>query len=532
MTPNTPGDLLSPASTISAYATPTALTPVVEPYRPFPPAAAEVSMSKPPQTNLQVALPIVNRPQSPARQTSNMYSDAWIPRPPAKEVLDNLASTPGTFYPSRDQLTCPGVTPGSEQGDPVRDLVAKYQGEGEACKRRTLAADGVTTDTRGLQQLISSGNYRAAINLTAHLLEMYGQGKGKAGQLSKHSQTSFQIWFSRLALLVNLKLFTVAEAEAEQFGELDKPDVFMQYYPELYGGRRGSLAPWSMRLLLAQLPGLCGKHIDSFNRLFALHFSLKDMLRNLSKGLAPDGQVWLEATPEELDSAVSCWKDRERQVLSALVNNAVAANDIQSAIKCLDMLVLVESDDRKAALYAAYGRLYLQLGNIGRADTWFAAASKLRDPNNPEDQLDGLMDSAFLAIGQGQFESALERFQTALSLSVNTIQPPTAPANPPATVNPGMWTGNSTSGGVSKQEKVIRNNISVCLLYLGRLEEGLKIVENSITSDTANIQGNPILNLCTLYELESSYALQKKIGMLGLISIHCSDSFPISSLKL
>ena len=26
------------------------------------------------------------------------------------------------------------------------------------------------------------------------------------------------------------------------------------------------------------------------------------------------------------------------------------------------------------------------------------------------------------------------------------------------------------SGGVSKQEKVIRNNISVCLLYLGRLE--------------------------------------------------------------
>ena len=41
--------------------------------------------------------------------------------------------------------------------------------------------------------------------------------------------------------------------------------------------------------------------------------------------------------------------------------------------------MLVESDDRKAALYAAYGRLYLQLGNIGRADTWFAAASKLRD---------------------------------------------------------------------------------------------------------------------------------------------------------
>ena len=63
------------------------------------------------------------------------------------------------------------------QGDPVRDLVAKYQGEAEACKRHVLAADAVTADTRGLQQLVAAGNYRAAINHTALLLEMYGQGR-------------------------------------------------------------------------------------------------------------------------------------------------------------------------------------------------------------------------------------------------------------------------------------------------------------------------------------------------------------------
>ena len=62
----------------------------------------------------------------------------------------------------------------------------------------------------------------------------------------------FQIWFTRLGLLVKLKLFNIAETEAEHFGELDKPDLFYQYYPELYQGRRGSLASWSMRLLLAQ----------------------------------------------------------------------------------------------------------------------------------------------------------------------------------------------------------------------------------------------------------------------------------------
>ena len=37
-------------------------------------------------------------------------------------------------------------------------------------------------------------------------------------------------------------------------------------------------------------------------------------------------------------------------------------------------------------------------------------------------------------------------------------------------------------------EKVIRNNIAVCLLYLGRLKEGLQLLENSITADPTNIQ--------------------------------------------
>jgi len=514
-------DVLSPASsTISAYATPAAATPIVEspfpghdqmtPTQQFVPATS-LAASLPSSSSTLSAPPTTTgssqqRPVSPAannKSSGNQQSDAWIPTPACREVLDSMANTPGTFYPSRDQLTCPGVTPGSEQGDPVRDLVAKYQGENEACKRHTLAADGVTTDTRGLQQLIAAGNYRAAVNLTAQLLEMYGQGKGKAGQLSKHSATSLQIWFTRLGLLVKLKLFNIAETEAEHFGELDKPDLFYQYYPELYQGRRGSLASWSMRLLLAQIPALCGKHIHSLNRLFGLLFKVRDMLSNLSNGLSAEGDVWLEGGQEERSEATLCWQERERQVLYSLINASISGNDFESAIKCLDMLVPVERADRQSAVYAAYGRLYLQLGHIKRADECFAEASKLRDNSKQADKLEGLLDSAFLSIGQGQFATALERFQGGLGL---------------------------VSGG--KQEKVIRNNIAVCLLYLGRLKEGLQLLENSITADPTNIQGNPMLNLCTLYELESSYALQKKIGMLGLVSIHASDSFQTTSLKL
>lgn len=43
----------------------------------------------------------------------------------------------------------------------------------------------------------------------------------------------------RLALLVKLGLFQNAEMEFEAFGNLDQPDLYYEYYPHVYPGRRG-----------------------------------------------------------------------------------------------------------------------------------------------------------------------------------------------------------------------------------------------------------------------------------------------------
>lgn len=69
---------------------------------------------------------------------------------------------------------------------------------------------------------------RAAINLTSRLLTIYGQGRGRSGFQTKHSPHSLQLWFTRIALLVKTKAFNVAQAEAEPFGQLDKPDIYYQ----------------------------------------------------------------------------------------------------------------------------------------------------------------------------------------------------------------------------------------------------------------------------------------------------------------
>jgi hypothetical protein len=57
-------------------------------------------------------------------------------------------------------------------------------------------------------------------------------------------------------------------------------------------GRRGSLVPWSLRLLVAQLPALCGKHTAGLNRLFKLLASVRTMLDNINKGQR-SGTTWI-----------------------------------------------------------------------------------------------------------------------------------------------------------------------------------------------------------------------------------------------
>lgn len=49
----------------------------------------------------------------------------------------------------------------------------------------------------------------------------------------------FQLWFVRLALLTKLNLFQNAELEFEPFGQLDQPDLYYEFFPTGYPGRRG-----------------------------------------------------------------------------------------------------------------------------------------------------------------------------------------------------------------------------------------------------------------------------------------------------
>ncbi|MPC50113.1 Trafficking protein particle complex subunit 12 [Portunus trituberculatus] len=94
----------------------------------------------------------------------------------------------------------------------------------------------------------------------------------------RHKDT---LWFTRIALLVKLRRFSLAEVECQYFNDLDAPDLYFEFYPELYGGRKGSMVPFGFRLLVAELPQHLGKHTQALDRLNALLRTCNEVSGNI-----------------------------------------------------------------------------------------------------------------------------------------------------------------------------------------------------------------------------------------------------------
>lgn len=75
--------------------------------------------------------------------------------------------------------------------------------------------------------------------------------------------------------------------------------------------------------------------------------------------------------------------------------------------------------------------------------------------------------------------------------------------------------------------------MALCLFYTGRLRDAIKLLEDVIfNKKDKQLSHESVFNLCTLYELESSKAQQKKFNLLLWMNVNVGDGFYESSLKL
>lgn len=428
--------------------------------------------------------------------------DAWLPCEETRKVLISVATQQySPAYVETNRLTMPGLKFDNLQGDAVKDLMLRFLGEQAATKRQVLTANSVEQSFNGLRQLVSSKNWRAAVDLTGRLLTAHGQGYGKASQPTSHTTDSLQLWFVRLALLTKLNLFQNAELEFEPFGNLDQPDLYYEYYPTVYPGRRGSMVPFSMRLLHAELPQYLAKPQEALDRLHNLKTVCLAILENLEKGLAEDGSM-ITLTQENRQASLKLWRSRLSRVMYSMANCLLLMKDYVLAVETYHSIIQYEPQQR-VQLLSGIGRIFLQIGDVKTAERYFQDVEKACQMNGS--QLSHttcvLMNRAFVYLSQNNYAEAHASFIEVLKID---------PKNP-----------------------VANNNAAVCLLYLGRLKESLGQLEGLVQQDPAlYLHESVLFNLTTMYELESSRSTQKKQALLEAVACREGDSFNTQCLKL
>lgn len=209
-----------------------------------------------------------------------------------------------------------------------------------------------------------------------------------------------------------MRQFELCQSEAEPFGALDRPDLYYDFYPEMYSGRKGSMACFSFRLLLAEFPSHLGNvkaAMDRLTDLMAVCIEIKEYFEEFEEKYGKP--------------AVQFWQRRENRVLHSLANCALQLKDFHLVDEILGKLFAKEGInlEYKRALMSARGRTALQRGDILGAEKTFAEAMKLKAPNGAP-VLRDMVDRGLIAVAKNEFQEAYGLFQKGLALDpTNTM---------------------------------------------------------------------------------------------------------------
>ncbi|XP_067931523.1 trafficking protein particle complex subunit 12-like isoform X2 [Watersipora subatra] len=313
----------------------------------------------------------VDTSKSSPQEINRMY-DAWIPSESTKHFLKQSIAVGGTLHLAADKLLRPRLAMADTQADPVYLETFKLRGERETQKRKhILDLSHVDHTVDGLHKLIVAECWRSALDLTAIILTNMGQGLQPLSASVEYVITpeSMKVWAVRIALLTKLRFYSIAEAECQQFGHMDNPQLHFEFYSKMYPGRTGSMVPFSLRLLYACLPQFLGRHNESLDRLFHVRGQVSKILHNLKNGYSEDGGATVLSSASSAAS-MALWHQRELRVVYSLAACLTDMKDFRLAISIYKD-ILVRDPENVHFTYSAMARLCLQMGALKTAESYF-----------------------------------------------------------------------------------------------------------------------------------------------------------------
>ncbi|CAN6463075.1 unnamed protein product [Victoria cruziana] len=137
----------------------------------------------------------------------------------------------------------------------------------------SVSLSGLCYDADSLLELARQGSWRSLLEkiALAHKLSLL---KAPHEQLAYHA-------FSVLAL-AKIRKFQEASDEIDALGDLNAEKYRYEAHPEHYHGKSGSMVPFSLRWLHAQLPEMLGKRQETIDRLYLLLDFVRKKLKYFS----------------------------------------------------------------------------------------------------------------------------------------------------------------------------------------------------------------------------------------------------------
>ncbi|KAH9000341.1 hypothetical protein EDB92DRAFT_1789692 [Lactarius akahatsu] len=287
------------------------------------------------------------------------------------------------------------------------------------------------------------------------------------------------LWSLRLSSLARLRLFNQASAEVTNlFGALASiaPPAARTHVLE-------HLLPFELDVIHARVKYWAADATGYTDALGAL-------LRRCRR----------RARASRLDVDRQMWVERGARVGLIAASQFIETKDFAAATALLEPLVATDQPEPPGAeLRAALGRVYLQAGQLEKAEEHFAAVAA--DASGALESTKAL-NAAFLASARGEWDVASEILRELFAQD------------------------DSNYAAV--------NNLAVALLGQGKLKEGIEVLEAALeTSPSTLAMAEPFLfNLSTLYELRSSIAADKKRELLIEVAKWSGDGLRTTCLKM
>ncbi|XVE86736.1 hypothetical protein DITRI_Ditri18aG0057600 [Diplodiscus trichospermus] len=294
--------------------------------------------------------------------------------------------------------------------------------------------------------------------------------------------------------LSKLRRFADASNELDSLHDFNSHHYKYETYPQLYPNRSGSMVPFSLRFMHAQLPIKLGNRQEGLDRFYFLLNFISQKIK--------------EKESNNLQESVKIWKRRENSVLNCLIGHHLGNKEFNV---CLDLIKdLIKHDYLDPVLISKLGYIQMQVGDLEGAKISFSRVETMLN----EGKNDGY---SFLT--EVAFRNLVSRNKALVYL-----------------------VGKDYVSAVREYEECIErdhtdvvaiNNKALCLMYLRDLSDSIKVLENGLERvPTRALNETLVINLCSMYELAYVNHSEIKRTLSNWIARVAPDDFDASCTRV